>query len=222
MTNPFADLPGYVDIRHTIRKHPTKRYGRAPIAARTEIAIHHSLTTDGSAESFANYHIDTHGWPGCAYAFVIKKDGTIQHANDITDITYHVGNSNGFAVGVCLVGDFRTEQPTAAQAEALRLLHARLVEQMPAYKRTRGHNEYPGYAWKECPCFDYKAIIEGATPLTDFKDVKAGAWYEGAVKAAADAGIMSGYPDGTFKPNAPVTRAEMAAIVAKLLKREDA
>ena len=55
-------------------------------------------------------------------------------------------------------------------------------------------------------------------PLTKFPDVKAGHWAESSIKAASDAGIMKGLPDGTFAPDKPVTRAEMAVIVAKLIK----
>jgi hypothetical protein len=159
--NPFAVLPKYQDLRGKLPEHPTRRYVDLGIEVKTEIGIHHSLTDEGDAFSFANYHINTNGWPGVAYPFVIKKDGTIQHNWDISMRTYHVGDSNKISIGVCVVGDFRDSEPTAAQRESLRLLHKVLVEQMPNYERTRGHNEYPGYAWKACPEFDYKAVIFG-------------------------------------------------------------
>lgn len=46
-----------------------------------------------------------------------------------------------------------------------------------------------------------------------FSDVPAGAWYAGAVKWASENGIVNGYADGTFKPNQPVTRAQMCAFM---------
>ncbi|PIG94260.1 endo-1,4-beta-xylanase [Gloeocapsopsis sp. IPPAS B-1203] len=49
---------------------------------------------------------------------------------------------------------------------------------------------------------------------TKFPDI-AGHWAQGYIRALADKNIISGFPDGTFKPNAPVTRAEFAAIVTK-------
>ena len=57
-----------------------------------------------------------------------------------------------------------------------------------------------------------------------YSDVKSGDWFNNAVSTLSNAGIISGYPDGTFRPNAPITRAEMAKVVAlfaKLDKSED-
>ncbi|AEG15653.1 S-layer domain-containing protein [Desulfofundulus kuznetsovii DSM 6115] len=52
-----------------------------------------------------------------------------------------------------------------------------------------------------------------------FKDVAAGAWYAGAVETAAAQGLVGGYPDGTFKPNAPITREELAAMITRALAK---
>ncbi|WP_054672587.1 S-layer homology domain-containing protein [Calditerricola satsumensis] len=35
------------------------------------------------------------------------------------------------------------------------------------------------------------------------------------IQALVEAGIISGYPDGTFKPTAKITRAEFAKVLAK-------
>lgn len=48
-----------------------------------------------------------------------------------------------------------------------------------------------------------------------FSDVSIDQWYNNAISTAANADIVNGYPDGTFKPNAPITRAEFAAIAAR-------
>lgn len=44
----------------------------------------------------------------------------------------------------------------------------------------------------------------------------AGHWAEADIQAMAAAGVVSGYPDGTFRPDAPVTRAEFAKIICEL------
>ena len=51
-----------------------------------------------------------------------------------------------------------------------------------------------------------------------YSDVSAGRWYNNAVSTMTRAGIVNGYPDGTFRPNAPITRAEMAKIIALFAK----
>lgn len=46
-----------------------------------------------------------------------------------------------------------------------------------------------------------------------FSDVADGAWYADAVNWAAENGIANGYEDGTFRPDAPLTREQMAAFL---------
>lgn len=50
---------------------------------------------------------------------------------------------------------------------------------------------------------------------TKFKDVDESVISSGYIAALARVGIISGYPDGTFKPNKPVTRAEMALFITR-------
>ena len=45
-----------------------------------------------------------------------------------------------------------------------------------------------------------------------FSDVPADAWYAEAVNTLASLGMINGYPDGTFRPDAPITRAEFCVI----------
>ena len=50
-----------------------------------------------------------------------------------------------------------------------------------------------------------------------FSDVKPGDWYNTAVSTMVQAGILTGYGDGTFKPNSNITRGEFATIAARFL-----
>ena len=52
-----------------------------------------------------------------------------------------------------------------------------------------------------------------AEEYTDFSDVAEGAWYTQAVRWASSAGVVGGYPNGTFGPNDPITREQMAAML---------
>ena len=49
----------------------------------------------------------------------------------------------------------------------------------------------------------------------NFEDVLNNAWFHGDVSTMANMNVIGGYPDGTFKPNDPITRAEFAAIISK-------
>ena len=48
-----------------------------------------------------------------------------------------------------------------------------------------------------------------------FSDVPAGKWYSNAIGYMERYNIVRGYEDGTFRPDAPITRAEFAAIAAR-------
>ena len=50
-----------------------------------------------------------------------------------------------------------------------------------------------------------------------FKDVPADHWAAESVKKLADAGIVKGYPDGTFRGDKPVTRYELASAMARFI-----
>ena len=49
-----------------------------------------------------------------------------------------------------------------------------------------------------------------------FTDVDVSAWYADAVRQMTGFGLVNGYTDGTFKPNAKITRAEFVAILSRL------
>jgi N-acetylmuramoyl-L-alanine amidase len=54
-----------------------------------------------------------------------------------------------------------------------------------------------------------------------FRDVRPGAWFCNSVQAAVYSGLVSGYPDHTFRPQQAVTRQEAACILAPLLKLQE-
>lgn len=166
----ILNIPKFVDFRNKVKRHSTKKFPVLSLKGKTTIAIHHSLTKQGlggsNAESYARYHVDSLGWPSIGYSYVIEPDGTIKFCNPIEWRTYHVGNHNNYAVGICLTGDFRSEKPTKAQEESLRNLVAALQKAYPQLKNVKGHNEFSGYEWKACPVFNYKAVLAGKGTVT--------------------------------------------------------
>ncbi|WP_416198761.1 MAG: hypothetical protein ACFWUA_03355 [Sporanaerobacter sp.] len=53
-----------------------------------------------------------------------------------------------------------------------------------------------------------------------FKDVKANDWHADYIATAKALGLIDGYADGSFRPNATIKRAEMAAILGKVVDIE--
>lgn len=65
-------------------------------------------------------------------------------------------------------------------------------------------------------------IAAGSAANTKFPDVSANHWASGYVNLATAQGIIVGYPDGTFKPEAQVTYSEAVAMLVRLLGYEPA
>ena len=68
-------------------------------------------------------------------------------------------------------------------------------------------------------CFMF-TIFMGAVPATCSADQNLptdikGHWAEETISTMLGSGIVGGYPDGTFKPNRSITRAEFTTIVNK-------
>ncbi|MED3790290.1 LysM peptidoglycan-binding domain-containing protein [Peribacillus frigoritolerans] len=134
---------------------------------------HHSLTkknlAGSTAESFAVYHVNTLGWPGVGYTFIIEpknvintpngKRARIVYAHDIDRRTYHVGNSNQFSLGICVAGDYRYDTLDDATLASIAELHTALVKDGIG-KFDEAHNEMPGNSWKACCEYNYRDAFD--------------------------------------------------------------
>lgn len=61
--------------------------------------------------------------------------------------------------------------------------------------------------------------LTAGSASTDFKDTSAH-WAAGYIATLAEKDIVNGYTDGSFKPNATISRAEMVAIISRVLNLE--
>lgn len=61
-------------------------------------------------------------------------------------------------------------------------------------------------------------IDEADYPAASFSDVVSGSWYAPYVEWAAQQDIVSGTGNGRFEPGAPITREQMAAIIARYVQ----
>jgi hypothetical protein len=70
--------------------------------------------------------------------------------------------------------------------------------------------------WWPLDVKEEKPFVKGNTK---FSDVPAGHWAESSIKQVSEAGLMNGLPDGSFGLGKPVSREELAAVVANLLNK---
>lgn len=57
--------------------------------------------------------------------------------------------------------------------------------------------------------------------IMKFEDVENDRWSVSSINLLSDLGLIQGYPDGTFKPEQPVTREELATLFANLFTNYD-
>lgn len=116
--------------------------------------VHHvgsGTEPDPHPTDTANYHINEHGWPGIAYHWVIRRDGTLYSTMDMQIMSYHVASRNRECLGILVNGNFLGRVPTGAQIVMLRRLLAWLDAQYPG-RQVVAHQEValPGYETSCC------------------------------------------------------------------------
>jgi hypothetical protein len=133
-----------------------------PLAPRSHwnwIIIHHSATPGGDAATFDRMH-RSKGWDELGYHFVIgngtlSRDGEIEVGPRWPKQKYGAHTStpdnryNEQGIGICLVGDFQIDRPSAAQTRSIAKLIGYLMKtyNVPA-SRVVGHGDAKP---TECP-----------------------------------------------------------------------
>jgi hypothetical protein len=59
-----------------------------------------------------------------------------------------------------------------------------------------------------------------STPPIEFADVADGYWAKPVIESLVSRNMVNGFPDGSFKPDAPMTRAELAVQLEKVFEQE--
>ena len=68
----------------------------------------------------------------------------------------------------------------------------------------------------------FSAILStGTSNAIKFGDMQGYAWAEKFVEDTSEKGLISGYPDGTFKPGSPVTRIESLIMISNLYSKSE-
>jgi len=188
------------------------------------IIIHHSATAQGDAETFRRAH-KAKGWRDIGYHYVInngtyRPDGLVEVGRAETESGAHCSadGMNFKSIGICLVGNFDIDKPTIAQMEALeRLCRDIMARYKIPVSKVLGHGEVDA---TNCPgknfnMAEFRKRLEGGKVAKDYE----GHWAQQYIEKAINAGYMAGYPDGSFKPDNPISRAEFARVLSFIIDR---
>jgi C-terminal peptidase prc len=99
---------------------------------------------------------------------------------------------------------------------------AREIQTLATYQLLSGYGDGTFRPERTMTRAEFCAMVATALNLTasgstpTFSDVNAGDWYAGPVAAMAAKGFLSGYEDGTFRPNNTMTYEEMVTILAAI------
>ena len=85
------------------------------------IYIHHSASSRDytTREMIYSWHVDGNHWSDIGYHYVIEGDGEIVEGRPLWKAGAHVKNNNANTIGICLTGNFETEEPSKGQLESL-------------------------------------------------------------------------------------------------------
>ena len=163
---PAAALPasGPVALTGLVRR---ARWNAAPADPRNMrrsaprwkwITVHHSVfTSEGDSlaasldtvQRIQRVHMDNEDYADIGYHYLIDRQGRVIEGRSLRWQGAHAGGSNNVGnVGICLLGNFEVERPTAA---ALRSLE-RLIVELQRELRIPRRNVRPHRDWKETEC----------------------------------------------------------------------
>lgn len=131
-----------IDQYSTLMRSSSKKYPTRTLAIINKIVVHHSASIGQYAADYARYHVQSKGWAGIGYHFVIEKNGDIIQGNPLRNVSNNVAGENRRSIGICLSGDFTKEQPSSQQLKSLAQLIKYLRKQLPQSLEVYGHRDF--------------------------------------------------------------------------------
>lgn len=146
----------FIDYRTPILGDSFNWHWVRPLSQPQYLAIHHTAGPDTQTpDQIAAYHVNSRGWGGVGYHFLIAKNGTVYYVGDLTTARAHVYNYNHLAIGICLIGNFTAgKMPSTDQIQSAHLLCVKLLFQTPELSNVNGWEDLVGhkqFAATACP-----------------------------------------------------------------------
>lgn len=169
----------FVDLRDILSGDAYNWSWERPLAQVNYLAIH---STNGAntqtPQDIANLHINTNGWGGIGYHFLIDKEGIVYYVGDISTARANVASLNEQVIGIGLIGNFTGGQvPSIEQLGAAHKLCEFLISftnlpSVRSWDKVRGHKELPnqttncpGETWDQWRIQIVEGITSEETPL---------------------------------------------------------
>jgi len=131
-----------IDKTTQLMRSSTSNYATRSLSRINQIVVHHSASIGQAAKDYARYHVQSKGWPGIGYHFVIEINGDIIQANPLVNVSYNVSGHNTRSIGICLSGDFTKQEPSSQQLKSLKNLIGHLRRELPQKLEVFGHKDY--------------------------------------------------------------------------------
>jgi N-acetylmuramoyl-L-alanine amidase len=203
-------------IREQLIKHNRPGTKLAP----TSLTMHNTANPDKTAAQNWGYFNQPHdpGYESSAHYIVDDKE--IIRCIPDDEVSWHAGreaNHSSISIEVCEFTDPGRQHQANLHAAWL------VADILSRYKwgvdRIKTHRDWTG---KNCPrkllpmWGEFLKMVEKELDrLAKFKDVPSSHWAYGPIEQAAEQGWIGGFPDGTFRPGEPVTRAQAVSMISR-------
>ena len=166
-----------------------------------------------------DYHVETLGWADIGYAYLYDKHGNVFVGRGRFRTLAHARGFNRTWLGVAYLGSGVEEQLTREAKLAGRALHDWLASDggMTNMRDIKGHRDQGDTA---CPgSYLYQWAVELKMPKPEelhvgrFSDVPEDHPFFDDIEELAQDGVVHGYQDGTYRPEEPMTRAQVASLI---------
>lgn len=119
-----------VDLRASLRRHPTQRYRKRALSNIDKLVLHSNGLGLGPRDLndwfIAPNPISDGGCARVPYHYYINEDGTCNYMTDRQEISWHAGNFNGTSVGICFKQEDTQTPPTKEALTTMKNLLVRL------------------------------------------------------------------------------------------------
>jgi N-acetylmuramoyl-L-alanine amidase len=182
------------------------------------VTVHNTGNPDTTAQNNRDY-FSGHPSAQVSAHYVVDDREAIRCIPE-DEVAWHAGqaaNSSSLSIEVCEFAD--PARQAAADRNAARLVADILRRHGWGLEHVETHRDWTG---KYCPrkllpmWDEFISMIDKEMgTMTRFPDVPETHWARAVIETAVAQGWVGGYPDGTFRPDEPVTRAQAVSMVAR-------